>query len=92
MATYDISRNPWVIDASAVGVGPIWKSYERIEALAWQDVTAQGHQLIIQDLNGKEVFTATAPAPGYFNFQKFMWVNGFQLAKMDSGKLYVTID
>jgi hypothetical protein len=86
----DLTRNPWVIDSATIG--PIWNSYARMEALSWQDVSTTGHQLILQDQNGKEVWSMTAPGAGFYNFQKPMWINGLIVKRLDSGKIYVTIN
>jgi hypothetical protein len=87
----DITRNPWILDSATTGA-PLYKAYIRMEALAWQDVNAAGNQLILQDQNGQEVWTMTAPGAGYFNFQKPMWINGLIVKRIDSGKVYITIN
>jgi hypothetical protein len=79
-----------VIDSASTGA--IWNSYIRMEALSWEDVNATGNQLILQDQNGKEVWSKTAPGAGFFNFQKPMWINGLIVKRIDSGKVYITIN
>ena len=86
----DIQRNPWVITDATTG--PIWKGYIRAEALAWNNVFAAGDTLLLQDQNGKEIWSFTAPSPGYYNFGKPMWINGLTVAQISSGTVYITIN
>jgi outer membrane protein assembly factor BamB len=86
----DVQRNPWILDSTTLA--PLWKGYIRMEAMTWQDVTAAGNQLILQDQNGKEVWSMTAPGSGYFNYGKPMWINGLIVKRIDSGKVYITVN
>jgi hypothetical protein len=87
----DFQRNPWIIDTAQPGV-VAWNGYARVEAMAWADVTDAGQVFILQDKNGKEVFSFTSPGPGFYNFFKPMWINGLIVAQLESGKLYLTIN
>jgi len=87
----DVQRNPFVLDTAGSST-VVWNGYIRMEALVWADVMGAGDNMILQDKNGKEVFSFMAPNPGFYNFFKPMWINGLIVAQLDSGRIYITIN
>ena len=87
----DVQRNPFVLDTASSGT-VVWNGYIRMESLVWADVNAQGDSLVLQDKNGKEIFSFLSPGPGFYNFFKPMWINGLIVQQLDSGKVYITIN
>lgn len=84
----DTSRRPWALDTPAV----ITTEQVRLKSLRWVSPAAvAGHAVKVEDRNGEVVWEAVATGA---NFQEESLieedVNGFELASISSGILYVS--
>lgn len=82
----DLSANPWRLDTS-VTPGPLYNAPVKIDNIVWADA-APSQTLTINDVNGKEIITASTPAGftgGTWNFGKIGWVRGIGTVTVPSG-------
>jgi len=83
----DITTLPWILDTAAI-ITTAWVHIKRMEFIP----SVSTDDVQIEDKNGrviwarKAVFTNESPVQV---FDTPMWVNGFELAVIDGGTLYV---
>ena len=88
----DLSANPWKIDTPGAGV--IYAFPIKIVNLVWANFTTTGDQLIVQDLNGKDIINAlvtTSLSTGPMPFGAMGWVRGLKVTTMTHGEITIAI-
>lgn len=87
----DLTSIPWIIDTAAATI--LTNDRIRVKAVHWVGATAAGHQVIVQNNVGRELFRADAF--GANNVDRLLieddWRLGFKVPTLDSGKLYIYI-
>ena len=86
----NITRSPWILDTAAViladGVA------NRPKLIRWIGATTAAHRIVIEDGKGRVLFESKADGANFTDVHvpSHDW-NGFELAVIDSGILYVEL-
>lgn len=87
----DLSRRPWSLDTAAV----IDANFVRVKSLRWVGSTTAGHVVRVEDANGERIWESAANGANFVDGQDFgirgQNFEGFEVATIDSGILYVTL-
>ncbi len=87
----DTSRKPWSLDTAAV----ITADRMRIQSLRWVILSggATGDNLQLEDSNGERIWESVNTAGTEFNDVDYPYADfeGFEVAAIDAGILYVTL-
>lgn len=87
----DFSSNPIVVDTAYSTGDVVSKTNVFIRSAIWEGPTTVGHQLIVQDRNGKQIAAELCSTANenvsliYLNG----WFNGLKVTQIDSGKLFI---
>lgn len=83
-----LDQNPWVLDTAGGGVIVVGKVFPR--TIRWVGATTAGHQVVIQDSNGKVVWASEAAGANYVESDRveIAW-DGLDLVTLGSGKVYI---
>jgi hypothetical protein len=85
----DISANPWKIDTP--GAGAIYAFPIKIDNIVWANEAAAA-TLLITDVNGKTIVSATASTNSSDNhFGKIGWVRGLIVPTLSGGVVTIAI-
>ena len=82
----DLSRRPWSLDTAAV----ITTDRVRIASMRWVGATTAAHACTVEDKNGEIIWRSLASGANFVD-ETFPDADfdGFELAVIDSGVLYV---
>lgn len=85
----DLSRNPWSLDTAAV----ITTDKVRVKSLRWYTKSATaGDDISVEDAHGEKIWESVADGSNYVEAQLIEEdFEGFELAVIDSGVLYVMV-
>jgi hypothetical protein len=85
----DISSNPWKLDTAAT----VYSFPVRIKSVIWANFTATGQNLVIRDINGKDIVNmkTTTSLTSQLVTPEIGWVRGLVVATIDAGEVTIAI-
>ena len=92
----DVTRNPWILDTVAtIKAAGLSDSFVKIKGIRWvAEGAAAGNNARVTDGNDRDIWESVAAGANHVEADKLnsdISHNGFKVAVLDAGKLYVDI-